>query len=222
MIFNRKILLGSGSPRRKFLLGELGFDFRTLVANTPEIPPPGIYRDKISECLALEKATALESFLVNDEILVTADTIVWLENEMLGKPAGEDMAMQMLSKMNGKMHNVYTSVCITDKKRSELFSVRSDVYFRNTSGHDLKKYIKLFKPFDKAGAYGAQECFPSGINPCSQDEKKFIDDNKLYGLLPGDGPVNGIPLIEKIEGSYFNVMGLPIVELTRCLQKFAR
>lgn len=216
MIGKKKILLGSGSPRRKQLIEALGFTFRVKQSHTEEIPKPGLRRNEIAEFLAEEKADALSDDRMNDEILITADTIVCLGDKVLNKPGDEDHAMQMLSELNGNTHQVYTGVCIISNSGKKLFSVESDVTFNVLSNDELLSYVRQYKPFDKAGSYGAQECLPARMNPCSESEISFLEKHQLDNLFSEtltNNDHNVIPLIKKIDGSYFNVMGLPIVEL---------
>ena len=221
-ITTKKLLLGSASPRRIFLFRELGLDFRVLTSETKEIPLPHLVAGDIAVSLAEEKAMALESKRERNELLITADTIVWHFSKMLGKPADSAEAFEMLKLLNGQKHHVYTGVCIMDGQTKKSFQVRSDVVFKKLSDEELKNYIKLYSPFDKAGSYGAQECLPDGMNPCSETEKIFLERNGLTDLL--DSTIScgksRIALIDHIEGSYFNVMGLPIVELISELEKY--
>ncbi len=218
-----KILLGSGSPRRKLLLQELGFSFRILTSKTAEIPLPHLKGGEIALYLAEEKADALLNELHEGEILITADTIVWLESTMLGKPLHAEEAFQMIKKLSGRKHEVYTGVCVCNRNKRELFCVNSEVVFKELSEIDIKHYVKAYHPMDKAGSYGAQECLPEGMNPCSEEEKLFL---KKFGKEDicersmAEIKTKRIPFIDHIEGSYFNVMGLPIVELTNVLEKF--
>ena len=126
-----KILLGSGSPRRKLLLQELGFSFRILTSKTAEIPLPHLKGGDIAKYLAEEKSDALLNELHNGEILITADTIVWLESTMLGKPLHAEEAFQMIKKLSGRKHEVYTGVCVCNRNKRELFCVNSEVFFKN-------------------------------------------------------------------------------------------
>jgi septum formation protein len=216
MTDSQKILLGSGSPRRRQLIEALGFEFRVLKSDTAEIPKEGLKRADIALFLAEEKCDALYSQKQEDEILVTADTIVCFGDIVLNKPGDEAHALEMLSKLNGATHQVYTGVCIVNGGQKKLFAVESDVTFNLLSTDLLLQYIRTYKPFDKAGSYGAQECLPEGMNPCSPKEITFLNKQKLTNLfnetLTSDSH-NVIPLIDHIDGSYFNVMGLPIVEL---------
>lgn len=222
-MMNKKILLGSGSPRRKLLLKELGFDFRVMASDVDETPPAGKNGEELSVYLAKKKASALINHLEENEILLTADTIVWLNNETIGKPDNEEDAFKMLSLLNDNSHDVFTGICIKSKSSETSFSVRSEVRFRNNDEAILKKYIQLCKPFDKAGAYGAQECLPENVNPCSELELMFMLENKYDNLYKRSMTGEGIhiPLIEEIRGSYFNVMGLPVVEVVGALGLFS-
>ena len=221
LITDKKILLGSGSPRRKMLLEQLGLNFRVVSSNTKEIPLPGLQGAEIAISLAEEKADALKKEIAPGELLISADTIVWQNSTMLGKPADEYEAFQMLNKLNGGFHSVYTAFCIRDNTIERTFCVKSDVFFKKVSEAELKNYIDSYKPFDKAGSYGAQECLPEGLNPCSSREIEFMKENNLNNLFEetsGTGR-RRIALIDHIDGGYFNVMGLPVVELVSELRK---
>jgi septum formation protein len=216
-----KILLGSGSPRRRQLIEALGFKYRVLQSHTEEIPTPGLRRADIALFLAEEKSDALFTQKLEDEILITADTIVCLGDIVLNKPGDEAHAFEMLSRLNGATHQVFTGVCIVNGGEKKLFAVESDVTFKQVTEVQLLQYIREYKPFDKAGSYGAQECLPAGMNPCSPKEISFLQKQGLINLFDetlASNAHNVIPLIDHIEGSYFNVMGLPIVELWEALR----
>jgi septum formation protein len=218
---NKKIVLGSGSPRRKLLLKEMGIDFRVLVSDTDEIPLSHHTGGEIAVHLAEEKAEALRDKISDDELLITADTIVW-KDELLGKPKDANEAFEMLKKLNDKEHIVYTGICLLDKNNKKSICVESKVIFKRLTEDEIKEYISLYKPFDKAGSYGAQECLPEGKNPCSEAEIKFMKNNgfdKLFENTQTSDTRKRIPIIDHIEGSYFNVMGLPIVELVEELKR---
>ncbi len=217
------VLLGSGSPRRKLLLQELEFSFRVLTSKTKEIPLPHLKGGDIALYLAEEKSDALLNELQDGEILITADTIVWLESTMLGKPLHAKDAFEMIKILSGKKHEVFTGVCICNKNKRELFCVKSEVVFKELSEIDIKHYIEAYNPMDKAGSYGAQECLPEGMNPCSEEEKFFLKKlgkENICERTMAEIKTKRIPFIDHIEGSYFNVMGLPIVELVNALEKF--
>lgn len=219
-ISDLKIVLGSGSPRRKQLLSEAGFHFVVRTKEIDETPPAGLARNQIAEKLAQMKAEALQASLSSDEILITADTIVCLGDQVLNKPSDVEHAFKMLKALNGKTHQVYTGVCISKKEKSTVFSVKTDVEFNDLSDEAIKTYISICKPFDKAGSYGAQESLPAGINPCSTEELEFmasIGKPDIFKNTLTPGHAMNSPLIKKINGSYFNVMGLPIRELTLAL-----
>ena len=213
---NKKLVLGSGSPRRQILFKELGLNFRTLISHTAEIPIPGLFGGKIAEYLSEEKAEALKNKIFDDEVLITADTIVWLNSSMLNKPTDSDDAFKMLSSLSGRKHQVFTGVTILNASSKKTFSVESSVVFKTLKQSEIYKYISEFQPYDKAGSYGAQECLSEGINPCSDKEIKFLNkyalDNFFERTLAPEKKKH-IPMIDHIEGSYYNVMGLPIVEL---------
>jgi len=193
MLFDRlkhyNIILASKSPRRQYLLKELGLDFKLQTKDTEEGFSNTLKAQDIPLYLCEKKAKAFELDLNDGDLLITADTIVWVEGQVLNKPEDHNDAVRMLKLLSGKKHQVYTGVCLTSKQKTKSFFAVTDVYFKNLSDDEIEYYIKNYNPYDKAGAYGAQE---------------FI----------------GYIAIEKIEGSFFNVMGLPIRELYDELLKF--
>jgi septum formation protein len=222
MIHNLKIVLCSASPRRQQLLREAGISFEILAGDVNEDFSAELKAENVALFLAEKKADAFKPEFQNGKIYITADTIVWLKNEVLGKPVNAEDAFTMLRKLSGHEHQVYTGVCISSMSGRELFYVRSDVRFKNLSDEEIKFYVEHYKPFDKAGAYGAQECLPEGINPCSGKEKEFlrtINKNDLFEKTVMKDKKH-MPIIENISGSYFNVMGLPLVELYTELQRW--
>jgi septum formation protein len=176
------IILGSASPRRQQLLKDVGFTFKTISINADESFSAQLQAEQIPLYLAEKKAGVYPSVLKDDEVLITADTIVWVDNIVLNKPANDFEASQMLQFLSGKMHQVFTGVCITSNKKQVSFFDETKVYFKALSEKEIAYYIQNYKPFDKAGSYGAQDWL-------------------------------GLIAIEKIEGSYFNVMGLPTHKL---------
>ena len=184
-----KLILASKSPRRQHLLKELGFDFELCTKDVDESFPENLKAQEIPIYLCKKKADAFDEELVDDTIVITADTIVWIDNQVLNKPENFDDAVRMLKLLSGKMHEVYTGVCLKSKNRTKTFYALTKVYFKILSQDEIEYYIRNFNPYDKAGAYGAQEWI-------------------------------GYIAIEKIEGSYFNVMGLPVRELYEELLKF--
>jgi septum formation protein len=178
------------SPRRRFLLGELGLKFRVMDNNDiEESYPASLQAEAIPLYLAKLKAQSLRSLLKEKMILITADTIVWLNNEVIGKPRDAEDAKRMLKKLSGKMHYVYTGVCIASLVKETSFTAESKVYFRDLNNAEIDYYVDTYNPVDKAGAYGIQEWI-------------------------------GYIGIEGIEGSYFNVMGLPVQKLYSALIQF--
>lgn len=188
-----ELLLASKSPRRQYLLKELGLDFEVRTKEVDESFPDNLKAQEIPLYLCEKKANAFDEELNDNTIVITADTIVWLPqtNEVLNKPENFDDAVRMLQLLSGKMHEVYTGVCLKSKTKTKTksFYALTKVYFKEISQEEIEFYIKNYNPYDKAGAYGAQE---------------YI----------------GYIAIEKIEGTYFNVMGLPVKELYEELLKF--
>lgn len=192
-IKNQKIILASKSPRRKQLLEGLvpavlrGFEVKTK--KTDESFPPHLKKEKIPLYLCKKKAEAFKHELKKNTIIITADTIVWFQGKALNKPENKEEAVEMLKKLSGKKHKVFTAVCIKSKEKEKLFFDETDVYFKTFSEEEINFYIDKYKPYDKAGSYGAQE---------------FI----------------GYIGIEKIKGSFFNVMGLPVKKVYEELVKW--
>jgi septum formation protein len=171
---------------------QAGLQFTTqLAGETDEVYPPELQREEIQLYLARLKADAfLQAVTIPDDtIVVTADTIVWIDNRVLGKPTGREDAIHMLKTLSGSMHQVYTGVCLTTNRKQRAFFAESKVYFRKLTGEEITFYVDRYQPYDKAGAYGIQEWI-------------------------------GYVGIEKIEGSYYNVMGLPVQKLYRELCDF--
>ncbi|WP_291275432.1 Maf-like protein [Flavobacterium sp.] len=175
---NKHVILASGSPRRQQFLRDLDLDFEIRLKEIEEVFPENLNAHEITNYLAELKANALSDELTKNDILITSDTIVWLENKALGKPKNAEDAFVMIQEMSGKAHEVITSVCIKTLERSVTFYESTKVFFLNLTDSEIKYYINLYQPFDKAGSYGIQEWI-------------------------------GLVGIEKIEGSYANVVGLP-------------
>lgn len=175
---NKHVILASGSPRRQQFLRDLDLDFEIRLKEIEEVFPENLNAHEITNYLAELKANAFSDELTKNDILITSDTIVWLENKALGKPKNAEDAFVMIQEMSGKAHEVITSVCIKTLERSVTFYETTKVFFLNLTDSEIKYYINLYQPFDKAGSYGIQEWI-------------------------------GLVGIEKIEGSYANVVGLP-------------
>lgn len=206
-----RIVLGSASPRRKFLLREAGVPVTVRVSHADETMPPGIKAKDLPMLLAIKKATAIK--INKNELLITADTVVALDDKILNKPADEQEAFEMLSRLSGRRHTVITVVCFTTLKSRRLIDDYTHVTFHKLKDQEIKNYIQRYKPFDKAGSYGAQDCLPIGINPCSPEEIEFlrrIGKSDLAEKSFTKKTAAGIVAIKKMEGSYFNVMGLPL------------
>ena len=153
-----KLLLASNSPRRKELLSSLGFDFEVVSVDCDEIYPQDLEVEKIAEYLSDLKSNAFRS-LKEDEVLITADTIVAIDNEVLGKPKDEEHAKIMLQKLSGKTHQVYTGITIRTPEKSISKTDVALVEIDKLSENEIDFYLKNYKPFDKAGSYGVQEWF---------------------------------------------------------------
>lgn len=153
-----KIILASNSPRRKELLGGLGvsYEVRTL-PDIDESYPDNLQGADIPLYISREKADAYRRLLQPGELMITADTIVWLEGRVLGKPADRENALQMLRDMAGRTHEVYTGVCLTTSDWQRSFAARTEVRFASLAEEEITYYVDRYRPMDKAGAYGVQE-----------------------------------------------------------------
>lgn len=153
-----QILLASNSPRRKELMSGLGVDY--VVKTLPDVDesyPDSLQGGDIPEFIACKKAGAYRSILQPGELLITADTIVWLDGKVLGKPQGREGAVEMLRALSGKKHQVFTGVCLTTTEWQKSFTAASDVLFDELSDEEIAYYVDRYQPMDKAGAYGVQE-----------------------------------------------------------------
>lgn len=153
-----KIILASNSPRRKELMSGLGVDYiiRTL-PDVDETYPDTLVGAEIPEFIAREKADAYRQIMEPGELLITADTIVWLDGIVLGKPKDRQEAIEMLQQLSGKLHQVFTGVCLTTTEWQKSFTATSDVLFAELTDDEIEYYVDRYKPMDKAGAYGVQE-----------------------------------------------------------------
>lgn len=153
-----QIILASNSPRRKELMSGLGVDY--VVKTLPDVDesyPDSLQGGDIPEFIACKKAGAYRSILQPGELLITADTIVWLDGKVLGKPHGREGAVEMLRALSGKKHQVFTGVCLTTTEWQKSFTAASDVLFDELSDEEIAYYVDRYQPMDKAGAYGVQE-----------------------------------------------------------------
>jgi len=187
---NYKIILASASPRRRKLMEDMGLEFEIRPRPVPEDFPPHMKKQDVALFLSKKKAAVFaESEIGENELIIAADTIVCLDDTILNKPGDRDHAIEMLTLLSGKKHEVMTGVSLRTKSRLHSFFVSTDVYFKNLSKNEIEYYVDTYRPFDKAGSYGIQEWI-------------------------------GYVGIEKIEGSYFNVVGLPTARLYEELRKF--
>ena len=188
-ITNKKIILASTSPRRQQLLKDMGLSFVVRSFDVEETYPKSLPNIEIPEYLAKLKAQPFKGTLNQGELLISADTIVCMDNHVLGKPKGKGEATKILLQLSGKKHQVITGVCLMSAKKQHTFHAITNVFFKELSKHEIDYYIENYKPFDKAGAYGIQEWI-------------------------------GYIGINHIEGSFYNVMGLPVQKLYEEIQKF--
>ena len=186
----KKIILASGSPRRKELLAGLNIDFETDTKNTfEETYDPETPHERIPEVLSEGKSYGFHRPLEDNEILITSDTLVLCDGRVMGKPHTREEAYDMLRWLSGREHKVITAITIRDSRQCRTSSDTAIVSFNKLSDSEIYYYIDNFKPFDKAGAYGIQEWI-------------------------------GYIAVEGIEGSFYNVMGLPAQRLWQALKKF--
>jgi septum formation protein len=184
-----KLILASKSPRRQQLLRDLGLSFETRELDVEEHFPAILQREAIPIYLSQLKAEEAKKSLSPGELLITADTIVWLGNQVLNKPKDAAEAKWMLSQLSGHMHEVITGVSLTSSSKSISFYTITEVWFKSLTVEEISFYIEKFSPLDKAGAYGVQEWI-------------------------------GYIGVDRINGSFYNVMGLPVKELYEALLSF--
>ena len=184
-----KIILASGSPRRQELLGRMGItEFDIRVPEVEESCPENLSPEEIVKFISREKSDGAAALCTDEEIIITADTMVFLDEKRLGKPHDEDEALKMLTMLAGRHHTVCTGVTVRRGAKSVTRAQKTDVYFRPATEKELRAYIRTGEPMDKAGAYGVQ----------------------------GKGAL----LVERIDGDFFNVMGLPVGLLADMLRDF--
>jgi septum formation protein len=150
-------ILGSNSPRRSEILKEIGLDFKIIASNIDETIPKGIKNKNVPIYLAKEKANFLAKELNENEILITADTIVLMNDEIITKPLNKKDAKNILQKISNNKHEVITGVCITSNRNQHSFSSKTEVFFNKIRDYEIEYYLEKFKPYDKAGSYGIQE-----------------------------------------------------------------
>jgi septum formation protein len=186
-----KIILASRSPRRQQLLRETGLKFDVVIKEYEEIYPEGLDGEAIAKYIAHEKAASFKNEISDNEIVIAADTIVWCNGKVLGKPLDYKDAVRILKEISGNTHKVITGVSLLSRSGELTFSESTKVVFEALSEEEISYYINKYKPYDKAGAYGIQEWI--GILACSH-----------------------------IDGSYFNVVGLPVQRLYAELRNFIK
>ncbi len=186
---NWNIILASQSPRRKQLLEQLGYTFIQKSKDTDESFSKEMPQREVAEYLSKKKAAAFEAEIQDNDLVITSDTIVLIDNQILGKPDDHKEAFEMISKLSGKNHEVITGVCLKSAHKEVSFSVSTTVFFKKLSDQEILHYIDKYKPFDKAGAYGIQE---------------------WIGLIG----------VDKIEGSFYNVMGFPAKAVYEAIETF--
>lgn len=178
-----RIILASGSPRRQHLLAQAGIEFTVVRGEVSEDYPTGMEPEQVAVFLSEKKSDHFVWEIRDGQtLLITADTIVWVDGRILGKPSGYEEAVSMLETLSGKKHVVITAVTLRSAEKIKTFTATTDVYFKTLSPGEISYYLEHYQPYDKAGAYGIQEWI-------------------------------GYIGIERIDGSFYNVMGLPVQKL---------
>lgn len=185
---NYNIILASGSPRRQQFLNDLNLDFTIDVREIEEVFPDTLKGAEITDYLAKLKSEPFAD-LNSDDLLITSDTIVWMNDKAIGKPKDKEDAIKILNDLSGNMHEVITSICFKTRTNTKIINDITKVYFKELSKNEIEFYVDNFEPFDKAGSYGIQDWI-------------------------------GYIGVEKIEGSYFNVMGFPVHKFYQEMLKF--
>lgn len=219
----RALILASSSPRRQYLMKAAGFNFTIEKPDVDEVYPDGLPVHEVARYLSSKKAEVFRPTL-QDQVVVTADTVVILDGRILNKPTDRDDAIRILSYLSGKTHKVITGVSIVSKEKEEHFDDTTEVTFRELSRKEIEFYIDHFQPYDKAGSYGAQDTLPEGMNPCSHDEMQFLrhigKEHIVEETVTRPPTDKRIAVIKGISGSYFNVMGLPVHKVFFSLRKW--
>lgn len=187
-MFSKKIILGSSSPRRKELIESLGLDCEVRKIDVDEVYPPTLKANEVPEYLSKIKAEPLKETIKEGEVLLTSDTVVILDDEILGKPTDKEDAFRIIKSLSGYTHEVVSGVCLYDLNHQVSFSVTTKVGFKELTKEEIEYYIDKYQPYDKAGAYGIQE---------------------WIGMIG----------VETLEGSFYNVMGLPVDKVWEVLQR---
>ncbi len=187
-MFSKKIILGSASPRRKQLIEQLGMRCEIRKKEVDEVFPVDLSHYDVPEYLSKLKAEPLKEFIQDGEVLLTSDTVVIHNNQILEKPKDFEAAVQMLEQLSDSTNEVVTGVYLYSPKREKSFSVKTKVFFKKLTREEIEYYVTKYEPYDKAGAYGIQE---------------------WIGMIG----------VEKIEGCFYNVMGLPMNELWHVLNE---
>lgn len=188
-LLGKKVILASASPRRQQLVRGLEIEFEIITRETDESFPQHLKAQEIPLHIALAKAEAFKHDIQPGQIIITADTVVWIDGHVLNKPSNRTEAIEMIQKLSGAEHFVYTAVCVRSIEKELLFYDETKVLFNSLTIQEIEHYVDEYEPYDKAGAYGAQD---------------------WIGLIG----------IKKLEGSYFNVMGLPVHLLYEHLKTF--
>lgn len=201
---------------------EAGFRFEVIKPDVEEDFPADMPAEDVPVFLASKKTAFFK--LSGGQVVLTADTVVIVDGAILNKPTDREDAIRMLSLLQGRSHQVITGVSIVSSHEKNTFREETEVVFKPLTLQEIEYYVDHFNPFDKAGSYGAQDCLPSGMNPCSPDEIAFLEKigkpelvTNTFTRAPGS---RGIAAIAEIKGSYFNVMGLPVHRVYYSLDRY--
>lgn len=218
MNFKNHIILGSKSPRRRQLLKLITSDFHAESIDVNEDYPTNLASEEVATYLSKKKASIYEKEF-RKRIIITSDTTVILDDMILGKPASFDEGFAMLKALSGRSHIVNTAVNIMSEHKNETLSVFTTVHFPELTQEMINDYLLRFNPVDKAGAYGIQECVNKATDLYSDDESSFLNTKRKVSFEEESRRVPSF-IIKEIEGSFFNVVGFPIVEVAKVLKAF--
>jgi septum formation protein len=188
MYSGKRVILASQSPRRKQLLEQAGIPFEVKVVDTAETFPADMPIPDVPVHIARQKSAAVAALCTTDDIIITADTVVVLDDTIIGKPRDREDAIRILSALSGRVHRVITGVVIRQDAAEESFSKETEVHFKPLTGEQIAYYVDAYKPYDKAGAYAIQEWI-------------------------------GAVGIDRINGCFYNVMGLPVSNVVEALER---
>lgn len=220
--FRSALILASASPRRRQILEALGLRFAVVPSHADETVPGGVALSEAAAHIALRKARFIAPG-ARPVAVLAADTMVLLGDLSLAKPADRNEAIEMLTALSGRTHHVVTGVALVEQAKQLTFSETTRVTFKALDNYEIERYVDLCAPMDKAGAYGIQEVIPPGTDLCTPQEQAFIRkyDLNLGSITEGtQRDFRPFDMVSRIEGSFFNVVGLPVQRLCEELARF--